>query len=97
MTDMFQVDYSRMAIGSSAMRSATAALRNEIQILSDAATKVRATWTAASQQAFDAHARNAFLKCDDIDRIITGHANLIDELSATTNQIDNYMATQLGA
>jgi len=96
MTDMFQVDYSRMAAGSGAMRSATAALRNEIQILSDAVAKANGTWQGKSNTALDAHARDAFAKCDDIDKIIVGHANLIDEVSATTNQIDTYMATQLG-
>jgi uncharacterized protein YukE len=96
MTDMFQVDYSRMAAGSSSMRSATAALRSEIQLLSDAVAKANGTWQGSSNTALDAHAKHAFAKCDDIDRIITGHANLIDELSATTNQIDTYMATQLG-
>jgi len=93
MADMIQVHYASMAAGSAAMRTATAGIRAELQRLIDAKNKVADSWSASSNIAFQNRVNTVQARCDDIDSCITGHANLIDEVSQTTNQIDTQMAS----
>lgn len=93
MADIIQVHYASMAAGSAAMRTATGGIRAELERLIDAKNKVAASWSAASQAAFETRCQTVLNRCDDIDLIINGHANLIDEVSQATNQIDTQMAS----
>jgi WXG100 family type VII secretion target len=90
---MIQVHYASMATGSATMRTATSGIRAELERLKDAQNKVRGTWNGNSQSQFDIRCARVQAKRDDIDACITGHANLIDEVSQATNQIDTRMAS----
>lgn len=96
MADVIQVHYASMAAGSAAMRTATGGIRTELQRLVDAKNKVGESWSAESKAAFDLRCQTVLNRCDDIDSCITGHANLIDEVSQVTSQIDTKMAALFG-
>lgn len=90
--DLIQVAYSRLAAGSAAIRNAVKAQQEQMETLYQAARKASALWDADSQRGFQERHDRVAARCADVMAMCTSHANLVDEHSATTAQIDSKAA-----